>query len=326
MSQTNVRTIRVSEHGLEGDGAPVRRTREARHDLAVPGDLQVLLVAMPFATLGPSIALGTVKATLDQAGFRCGTVHADLEYLHFLLKAGALPSPQDYQALGGMAIFNEWVFTTEHFHGLDRVPTREEVGDWNAAFPRLREQTQRFIENMATQIVAAGPAIVGFSLVFSQSVASLVLARRLKELAPGLTVLLGGIGCAGGIGDALMRHFPWVDAVYFGDAEGGLPDLVRQLLAGDRSGHPSASVRGGDGSIAFGACVHKAPGEAFAIPDYDEYFARLGRLGLEKLATRMFIPFESSRGCWWGDKHACTFCATNVTMAYRRKPRERVVE
>ena len=32
------------------------------------------------------------------------------------------------------------------------------------------------------------------------------------------------------------------------------------------------------------------------------------------------LYFESSRGCWWGAKHHCTFCGLNgSTMAFRRK-------
>jgi ribosomal peptide maturation radical SAM protein 1 len=38
------------------------------------------------------------------------------------------------------------------------------------------------------------------------------------------------------------------------------------------------------------------------------------------------LPFESSRGCWWGAKHHCTFCGLNGQgMAYRAKTSERVM-
>src|SRR5262249_9714226 len=32
------------------------------------------------------------------------------------------------------------------------------------------------------------------------------------------------------------------------------------------------------------------------------------------------LPHESSRGCWWGEKHHCTFCGLNgLGMAFREK-------
>ena len=34
----------------------------------------------------------------------------------------------------------------------------------------------------------------------------------------------------------------------------------------------------------------------------------------------VYLPFESSRGCWWGQKHHCTFCGLNGSnMAFRAK-------
>lgn len=63
-------------------------------------------------------------------------------------------------------------------------------------------------------------------------------------------------------------------------------------------------------------------------PDYREYFARAERLGLLAPAERreVWLPFESSRGCWWGAKHHCTFCGLNATtMSYRSKSAARVL-
>ena len=61
------------------------------------------------------------------------------------------------------------------------------------------------------------------------------------------------------------------------------------------------------------------------LPDYDEYFARLEASSLaETLGPLVEIPFESARGCWWGERSHCTFCGLNGTsMAYRSKPAAR---
>ncbi len=63
-------------------------------------------------------------------------------------------------------------------------------------------------------------------------------------------------------------------------------------------------------------------------PDYADYFdfrARLGRDGFS-LAPFHCLPFEASRGCWWGEKNHCTFCGlNNEGMAFRRKTPARVV-
>ena len=42
---------------------------------------------------------------------------------------------------------------------------------------------------------------------------------------------------------------------------------------------------------------------------------------------RTTIQFETSRGCWWGERHHCTFCGLNgATMTYRSKSSQRALD
>jgi ribosomal peptide maturation radical SAM protein 1 len=62
-------------------------------------------------------------------------------------------------------------------------------------------------------------------------------------------------------------------------------------------------------------------------PDYTEYFDRAEYLGLVQTGLRndVRIPFESARGCWWGEHSHCVFCGLNaLTMKFRSKSAERV--
>ncbi len=48
--------------------------------------------------------------------------------------------------------------------------------------------------------------------------------------------------------------------------------------------------------------------------------SELARSGL------ILLPIETSRGCWWGQKHHCTFCGLNAqTMEHREKSPDRVI-
>jgi ribosomal peptide maturation radical SAM protein 1 len=66
--------------------------------------------------------------------------------------------------------------------------------------------------------------------------------------------------------------------------------------------------------------------DALPTPDYDAYFQQARRLGLLKPGQRPAgLLFESSRGCWWGQKHHCTFCGLNSAgMGFRVKSPARV--
>jgi ribosomal peptide maturation radical SAM protein 1 len=62
------------------------------------------------------------------------------------------------------------------------------------------------------------------------------------------------------------------------------------------------------------------------MPDYDDYFEQLRESSI-KLSTDPILLFETSRGCWWGEKQHCTFCGLNgTTMTYRSKSAQRALD
>ena len=89
-----------------------------------------------------------------------------------------------------------------------------------------------FLDTAAADLLSGRPRIVGFSTVFQQNIASLVLAKRLKELDPSLTIIFGGDNCDGPMGVALHASFPWVDIVVRGEGEHVLVALAEDLLNG----------------------------------------------------------------------------------------------
>jgi ribosomal peptide maturation radical SAM protein 1 len=194
------------------------------------------------------------------------------------------------------------------------------------------------------EIVAAKPLVVGFTSMFHQHTASLALAARVKAALPGTCVVFGGASCHGEMGAELLRSFPFVDAVACGEGELAMHELVERRLAG-RSiyGIAGMSVQGipaagepdtaggsrlsgpapGDGGTRLEPLTAEAPAPTdmgeLPVPDYADYFERLaaGPL-LGAFVPR--IPFETSRGCWWGEKRRCTFCGqASGGMAFRHK-------
>jgi ribosomal peptide maturation radical SAM protein 1 len=66
--------------------------------------------------------------------------------------------------------------------------------------------------------------------------------------------------------------------------------------------------------------------DALPFPDYSEYMAQF-RASRHHSGWEPQLLFESSRGCWWGEKAHCTFCGLNgSTMTYRSKSADRVLE
>jgi ribosomal peptide maturation radical SAM protein 1 len=194
------------------------------------------------------------------------------------------------------------------------------------------------------EIVAATPIVVGFTSMFHQHAASLALAARVKAALPGTCLVFGGASCHGEMGTQLLRSFPFVDAVACGEGEQPFRWLVERRLANrhiqgipgmSSHGVPAASdtdtVRewypGGllSGDEGIRPEPHAAEGPAPAdmnglpVPDYGDYFGRLAAGPLSGTFVPR-VPFETSRGCWWGEKSRCSFCGqASGGMAFRHK-------
>lgn len=286
---------------------------------------RILLVSMPWASNDrPSLAIGVLTATARAHGHSCEGLYPTFD---FAQKVG----PTAYESLAETARFfglSEHLFACDVF-GAAVLRSDEFLGEINgtAAKPLriLRDDViPAFVDDIAAQIAAAAPDIVGFSCTFNQVFASLAVARRLKALRPETTVLLGGACVHGRMGVAFARAFPdWVDHVFTGEADNSFP----RFLDAWRDDVPIAI----DGVTVPGRVAQMGPAAPHhflddPVPDFDDWFAQHAASGLAPPATgTVALPFESSRGCWWGEKSHCTFCGlNNEGMHFRSKPAARV--
>ena len=91
-----------------------------------------------------------------------------------------------------------------------------------------------FVDYAAREILAHEPQVVGLTSVFEQNLAALALAQRLRALAPGIRILLGGANCEGVMGQELALRYPFIDLVVSGEADLVIAPLVAGLLRGER--------------------------------------------------------------------------------------------
>ena len=127
-----------------------------------------------------------------------------------------------------------------------------------------------------------------------------------------------------------MLHCPQVDYVHCGDAEVSFPELVRRLDRGDSvRGLPGLMWREGGKVEYAGRAPNFMAMDETPLPDFDEYFYARAEGGYEDWddACEPMIPIETARGCWWGEKHHCTFCGLNRSgMEFRAKSPEQVLD
>jgi ribosomal peptide maturation radical SAM protein 1 len=300
--------------------------------------IDVLCVSMPFGPLQQgSIGLELLRAGL--AGLRTRTLYLTLR---FAARIGVPAYRRIGEAPEQNLLAGEWVFRDALFPRDDADSERYlrllEGGD--SISPGLppgeiadlldaRRHVDRFLDDAVEQVVAAAPRVVAFTSSFSQHVASLALARRLREAMPGIRLVIGGANCSGPMGVETARQFSFMDAVVSGEADALIRPLVDALLAG-ASVDQMQGVHTRESATSGGAAGSRDAEpvtrlDALPIPSYDDYFEQLEASGVGGEIVPI-VPTEWSRGCWWGARHHCTFCGLNqLTMAFRSKSADRII-
>lgn len=316
----------------------------------------VVLVSMPFGVLySPSLALGILQARLAAAGITSVC-------RHFTVDFAARIGVDAYNRIAGgfprtTSLLGEWIFShalrlkslaqqeaylLEVFGG-DAEETQSDARDPMATRVErelriksieqilgLAAEAGDFVDYAAREILAHDPQVVGLTSVFEQNLASIALAQRLRSLSPGITIVMGGANCEGAMGRELACRYPFIDLVVSGEADLVIAPLVAGLLRGSRweaneALHPLVDLGASSDSFLQANMVHSLADQP--RPDFDSYFADISRHPSVAARMDVQIPMESSRGCWWGAKHHCTFCGLNgATMAFRSKAPTALIE
>ena len=304
---------------------------------------------MPFqSATSPSLQLGLLRAISESHGFPTSTFHLNLELAQ---RVDFAIYEELCQMRGRMT--GDWLFSVAAF--------RDEAPDLDARFVtdfpdeiaaqfgdiggrrrsaltdtrhrrtllRIRNEiVPAYLDAMMQDIDWSSFRVVGFSSVFQQTVSSIALARRIKEAFPHVVTVFGGSNFEAEMGAELFAKVPWIDHAVLGEGDVALPELLVALSEGKSTADIPGALSRIDGRVVFGGAQKLVEDlDQLPTPRFAEYFTRAESVGLlprtRRRSTR--IPFESARGCWWGEKHHCTFCGLNANgMAFRSKRPETV--
>ncbi|KOV61280.1 radical SAM protein [Streptomyces sp. MMG1121] len=291
---------------------------------------------MPWSPIDlPSLALGILKRSVDErvAGATCEVLHANLDFTDWITRRTEFTA-EDYEYYALSSYFlgcGDWVFSSALYHDpawKDAEFTQMMTGKLRSKRMRMTRQLHEivpeFVEDIARRVVDLAPDVVGLTSTFQQNTAALAAARHIKQLAPHIRTVMGGANCDAEQGAAVHRNFPFVDFVVRGEGEDAFPRLLEAL----RDGTPVtalADVPGlchradGTSSVVNPMPSGPLPPSAILPPDYSGYFERLaGSVARNWVEPKLVV--EGARGCWWGEKHHCTFCGLNGSfMQFRSK-------
>jgi ribosomal peptide maturation radical SAM protein 1 len=314
--------------------------------------MRVALVVMPFAsTLRPNLATGLLQSGLRRQGVACET-----KYLNFAL--AELLGEKLYTALATNEIpmtvmAGEWIFSQLFFgHRLsdwDRYE-REVLDDriWGinaeqrAPIRVALEVVPRFLRQVFEAEDWGRYDLVGFTSTFEQTMPSLCLARMIRDHFPDVLLAAGGANFEAEMGRPYMEQFGFLDFVSTTEADLSFPQLALRLAAFKAGRTPRLEVppgilyRSGTEVCESSATADVVNLDDLPTPDFTDFFdavqdhtvrADAGLTAPVGADFGAWLPVETSRGCWWGQKAHCTFCGLNgKNMAFRQKSWRRVVE
>lgn len=297
----------------------------------------VVLVYMPFGQLTmPSLALEQINAQLCGAGMRsqCRYLNVDLAEMmgiqHYMNVSSQLAT--DFQfgeyLMSDTDNLDEDVFEQYHssyFKQVTSLPTTP------LDFAKLRRDTiPAFMDHaLDTLLGKKSPKIVAFTLMFFQTAGAIRLARSIKDRSPDTLIVVGGPCAHDRMGLELISNTDCVDVVATGETDGVVCQLFQLLLNGEEpAGLPGILYRDQFGQVVTTHfdCAPTEPEQLDQLPypDYTPYLDRMHATGwlqqYPMVAKTLMLPFETSRGCWWGAKVHCKFCGLNALhMNYRSR-------
>jgi ribosomal peptide maturation radical SAM protein 1 len=289
-------------------------------------ECDLLLVLPPYASTDkPSLGLHLLQACCSQHGLKVIVLYVNLTWAECL-------GNETYTAVCrsfGSELVGERCFSFAAF-GLDgfrkgsvrsqsayKRSVRELRLPSDMDWPHLAERAAAWCDKVSEILVRNNPLAIGCSTMFEQSCASIALLKRVKQLRPQIVTIMGGPNCEGGMANGMATIANGVDHIFSGESEKTLTDFMLQLRSGKRN----------TARIIYGNPCQDL--DSLPCPDFTDFFRQRSavlQISPKQSAKDCWLSYETSRGCWWGQKSQCTFCGINGTgIGYREKSADRVL-
>jgi ribosomal peptide maturation radical SAM protein 1 len=307
--------------------------------------MRIVLVNMPFADWHrPSVALSQLAAyTKREFGDA-----VDIEIRYVNIDFALLFGPEEYKEFANNAGYGttgigDWLFRQVAFPDspdnatayFQRYFADDGSADFRARMLRIREQVMDFCLGVIADYRLAEADVVGFTSMFAQNVPNIAMARLIKQQNPEVITVMGGCNCEAPMGAVLAENVPALDFVFSGPALHTFLEFVQCVLDGKpelADNIPGVMSKRNVKVPRF----RRAIGRERHIDDYihPEYRSFVDKFTQCQDALREaagsaepVLYFETSRGCWWGERSHCTFCGLNgLDMGYRSMSPDKALE
>jgi ribosomal peptide maturation radical SAM protein 1 len=285
------------------------------------------IIVPPFADIrAPALGPHLLQACARQAGFDVRVLYANLLFSARVGEAAYTSvcyAPTS--ALLGERIFARSAYGVPALGrstGDAELAPEESVASLCPEFTpnelaRLEREAAQWVQDFIDAVAQLDFRVIGCSTSFHQTAASVALLRGVKLARPEAVTILGGANCEGDMAHGVLSLGAGIDFVFSGECETAFP---RFLEAVRTSSQPPPGVVRGESCQAL---------DDIPLPDFSDYLEQAGWASPESKSAQRgvaWLPYESSRGCWKGERQHCTFCGMNgERIRFRAKSAARVI-
>ena len=285
---------------------------------------RALLIVPPFFDLDrPSVGPHTLQALCQSDEFQVLVFYANLDFAEMIgfasYQSCLKGSPDDLEG--------ERIFSQSAFESAQVLPqsTASRSQNYRVARDHMRHPGEllvvskwasRWVIEVARLIAADQFDVVGFSLMFEQICSSIALIHAIKQQGSKATFVVGGPLCEGVMAEGVASLSNSIDHVFSGEADVTFPAFLKNIRAGRK---PIEKIIRPE---------HQTNLNSVPSLDYEDYHHQIAASNIfrcELSSNDVWTPYESSRGCWWGQKHHCHFCGlSDDQMQFRQKSSNKV--
>lgn len=243
----------------------------------------------------------------------CWTIHQPplaAAYLSAVLKANGF-AVKAYDL--GIELYNS--ISGEHKHMFEMSNNSY----WMHKFDETKKvlDVDRYIEKWADQILEENPSVIGFSMYWTTTEISFLLAKKIKDKDPSKTIIFGGPSCLKEERAFDFINRKYIDIVVVREGEETLLEIAKRREAGQELVGIRGALIKKDGKIIDNGERDFIKGlNDIPMPDFSDF-------DIERYAPFVSLPVLTSRGCIG----RCTFCSEkNFWLSYRYRTAENIFE
>lgn len=264
-------------------------------------DIEVCLCE-PFILPGvlPTLGSPTLKAALNEIGVTSRIFYPSL---HLFAENKYYNNDIFLKCINDIPLqFSEFLYSPESVsEGIDYLIDKIRIDD-RKEIEKFLNSARKILLRTVESICSTNAKILSYSLTFGDYNFAFSLFKAIKNIHKNIVIIVGGSMCTPQLSVELMKQCPAIDYVICDEDIEIYQMLVKSVIAneGYQSDFVSSKEKCANNINKIKDLNH------LPCPDFSDFLYEIESMGLNKEAV--ILPYEISRGCWWGEKKSCAMC------------------